>query len=415
MVQSVSDIVEETAGDGTDTVQTALPDYDLSNAPHTDNVENLVYTGSSDFTGFGNDLANAITGRAGNDFLDGGAGDDTVTGGLGDDTYRVDTVGDTVTEAAGEGVDTVWTYLSSYTLPDNFENLFTWSSPNFTGIGNALANDIESGYGDDILRGGAGNDTLYADDGNDRLDGGSGDDTLEGGAGADTYVVDSAGDTVTEAVSEGTDRVFTSLSAFTLTDNVENLTYTGASSFTGTGNSRANAITGGAAADVLNGGAGADTLTAGTGNDRLNGGAGDDTLVGEAGNDTLTAGAGNDRLNGGSGDDTLVGGAGTDILTGGAGADTFIYTSVGSAVDTITDFSAAQGDLVDLSAIDANTLTPATNNTFVYIGGSGFSGSAGELRFSSNTLQADVNGDKVADLSITLSNVSSLSASSLVL
>ena len=54
--------------------------------------------------------------------LNGGAGNDTMTGGAGNDTYVVDAAGDVVTEAAGEGTDTVQSSIS-YTLGANVENL----------------------------------------------------------------------------------------------------------------------------------------------------------------------------------------------------------------------------------------------------------------------------------------------------
>ncbi|UWM78029.1 hypothetical protein N1937_02125 [Rhizobium sp. WSM4643] len=80
------------------------------------------------------------------------------------------------------------------------------------------------------------------------MDGGAGNDTLDGGAGNDIYVVDSAGDVIKEAVSAGTDEIRTALAAYSIAAlvNVENLTYTGSASFTGTGNALDNTITGGA-------------------------------------------------------------------------------------------------------------------------------------------------------------------------
>ncbi|MFE8876947.1 beta strand repeat-containing protein [Cobetia amphilecti] len=113
----------------------------------------------------------------------------------------------------------------------------------------------------------------------------------------------------------------------------------------------------------------ADYLIGQGGNDTLSGGEGSDRLEGGSGNDTLRGGAGNDILSGGEGDDLLVGGAGNDILTGGDGADTFqwlsghdINSEGGMATDTITDFSVADGDVIDLSDLlqsneDADTLS----------------------------------------------------------
>jgi hypothetical protein len=83
-------------------------------------------------------------------------------------------------------------------------------------------------------------------------------------------------------------------------------------------------------------------------NDQLSGTYGDDILVGSVGIDTI---------NGGIGSDTLTGGDGNDTLTGGAGADTFIWQDGDAGIDTIKDFSFAEGDKLDLSDILADLTT----------------------------------------------------------
>ena len=65
-----------------------------------------------------------------------------------------------------------------------------------------------------------------------------------------------------------------------------------------------------------------------------------------------------DRLVGLVGDDTITGGAGQDVMTGGGGADRFVFAlgdsgTTAASADRITDFSQAEGDRLDLSAIDA--------------------------------------------------------------
>ncbi|MEZ2133146.1 M10 family metallopeptidase C-terminal domain-containing protein, partial [Sinorhizobium sp. CB9] len=140
----------------------------------------------------------------------------------------------------------------------------------------SLIENVQAGSGNDTIIGNEVNNTLWGNGGNDSLTGGGGDDTLNGGAGLDRmsggagddiYIVDVANDVVIENAGEGTDTVRTAASSYTLSTNVENLTYTGTGSFNGTGNAAANVITGGARSDWLDGKAGADTLIGGAGND----------------------------------------------------------------------------------------------------------------------------------------------------
>lgn len=244
----------------------------------------LVGTNGSDYLdgGNGNDTLSGLAGDdillggAGNDTLNGGAGADQMTGGTGNDSYTVDNLGDVVVEGVNGGTDTVSVSLNSYVMADNVENLIFTGSGNFNGVGNALANTMTGGSGndtlngmdgDDTLSGLAGNDTLLGGNGNDSLNGGVGADTLTGGAGNDIYIVDNVGDRVIEAVNGGNDTVRTSLNTYTLSDNVEVLAFTGTGGFTGTGNALNNIITGGNGVDRLNGGSGNDTLSGGGGND----------------------------------------------------------------------------------------------------------------------------------------------------
>ena len=194
-------------------------------------IENVT-GGAGNDTLVGDAQNNVLIGGAGNDTLNGGVGADTMSGGLGNDTYIVDNAGDVVTEAAGEGTDTVNTTLGSYTLGANVENLNFTGAGNFAGTGNTLAN---------VIVGGAGNDTL--DDG-----GVGGADTLNGGAGNDTYFVRNAGET-SSTPDAGVNTVNTTLLSYTLASNLQNLTFIGSGDFTGTGNQFANVITGGAGND----------------------------------------------------------------------------------------------------------------------------------------------------------------------
>lgn len=123
-------------------------------------------------------------------------------------------------------------------------------------------------------------------------------------------------------------------------------------------------LIGGTGNDFLYGHGGDDRLEGGAGSDQLMGHAGNDTLLGGAGNDYIYAGAGDDLIDGGAGNDDIISGPGNDTLTGGDGADRFFSagnSESGTQVHTITDFDRAEGDWIDLKAIDADA--DPSNNT----------------------------------------------------
>ena len=243
--------------------------------------------------------------------------------------------------------------------------------------GGAGDDELYGAEDDDHLTGGDGADTLFGDAGSDRLDGGPGADMMVGGLGNDRYRVDDPGDLVSGEVGwsqgGGIDTVEAWIS-YTLPRNVEILRLQGTDNLNGTG------------------------------------GAAPEALVGNTGANDLRGNGGNDVLNGKAGDDTLIGGAGADSLVGEGGADVFVFTAVADSRpgqanrDFINGFERGI-DRIDLSLIDANSGT-GDNDAFTFIGSAAFSGVAGQLRFFTfgggnfNIVEADVNGDRVADMQI---------------
>lgn len=143
-----------------------------------------------------------------------------------------------------------------------------------------------------------------------------------------------------------------------------------------------------------------------------------EVIITLAGDDMVVAGAGNDKIYGAAGADTLDGGAGKDVLKGGIDADIFaiaaIKDSTVKAADRIADFSHADGDLIDLSSLDANTRVDG-DQAFSLIGGKHFSHEAGQLIFSNGMLSGDTNGNGKADFAIAISGATSLEAADFVL
>ncbi|WP_372088196.1 type I secretion C-terminal target domain-containing protein (plasmid) [Tistrella mobilis] len=238
---------------------------------------------------------------------------------------------------------------------------------------------VYGGDGNDTITGGGGSNELFGEAGDDVITGGKGDDVIHGGDGDDTL----DGSTGTNVIDGG--------------DGIDTFTFSG----------RATTV------DLAAGTATAGTNTSNTliSIENVLAGSYSDNISGNDGVNRLAGGGGNDVIDGGGGDDIIIGGANADTLIGGAGADTFVYeaTSDSGALaqnrDTIMDFNAAEGDRIDLSAIDANT-DLIGNQAFSFIGAAAFSRTAGELRYVAQDagylIQADTDGDGYANFSILL-------------
>jgi len=203
----------------------------------------------------------------------------------------------------------------------------------FEGDPRSLIEDAVGGGGDDriagnaadnALRGGAGADVLAGREGADLLDGGLGADSMTGGVGDDRYLVDDVADVARERTGGGADTVVAGLD-WRLGGQLESLVLA-PGALAGTGNGLDNRLTGNTGANTLAGRGGADHLAGGRGADALIGGAGADVFCFAAPSDSSRRAP--DRLQPG----------------GGAAA----FEAPGSAC----------GDLIDLSAIDADPLAP---------------------------------------------------------
>jgi trimeric autotransporter adhesin len=399
IVDNTGDVVTEALNEGTDLIQSSVT-YTAAL-----NVENLTLTGTGNINATGNALANTLTGNTGNNTLDGGAGIDTMIGGDGDDVYRIDSASDVVTEATGEGTDTVQATVSA-TAGANVENLTLLGTTVINATGNALDN------------------TLTGNLAANTLDGAAGADTMIGLAGDDTYVVDDAGDVVTEASASGTDTVRTALT-YTLGANVENLVLTGTADVDGTGNTANNVITGTT---------GVNTLDGGTGNDTLIGLAGNDVYIVDSALDVVTeaaasgtdevqasvsytlglnverltlTGTGNINATGNAAAETLTGNTGNNTLSGLLGADTMVGLDgndtyvVDNASDVVTEASAEGTDTVQAS-ISYTLGSDVENLTLSGVAAINATGNADDNTLTGNTGANTLNGGAGADTMIGL-------------
>ncbi|MDE1468614.1 calcium-binding protein, partial [Aurantiacibacter sp. D1-12] len=180
-VDSLGDVVNENAGEGSDTVVASI-DYSLVGLVH---VENLALSGVAGLSATGNDAANTLTGNSGNNVLTGGLGDDTLDGGEGEDTavfsgnradYTiVETSRGKFTISGADGTDT----LVNVELAQFADTTITLIFPAIEGTPGV--DRLEGTSAGDVIFGFANDDVLLGRGGDDVLDGGLGADTMYGG------------------------------------------------------------------------------------------------------------------------------------------------------------------------------------------------------------------------------------------
>ncbi len=178
-VDLATDTVVEFAAEGTDLVRTSLGLYTLGA-----NVENLTYTGAAAIRATGNALANKMTGGALADHLTGGAGQDTLNGAAGNDTLNGGAGADSL--IGGAGIDLATYEGASAGIVADLTKVSVGVS-----AGEA-AGDSFSGV--ENLRGSAFADSLSGDALANTLWGGAGNDVLQGRGGADNFVFGRDGD-----------------------------------------------------------------------------------------------------------------------------------------------------------------------------------------------------------------------------
>jgi serralysin len=345
---------------------------------------------------FGGDGSDVLVGQAGDDELWGGAGRDLLYGWSGTDILVGEAGDDELW--GGEGRDFLYGWSGADTLIGQDGDDELWGGEDNDVLWGWAGRDLLIGQeGDDQLWGGEDNDSLWGWSGNDILVGGTGNDDLWGGEGRDFLYGWQDDDTLVGG--DGDDELWGG--------EGRDFLYGWQGSDVLIGNDGDDELWGGEGRDFLYGWTGSDVLIGNDGDDELWGGEDGDFLYGWTGGDYLIGGEGNDELWGGEDNDRLFGGSGADKLVGGTGADVFVFhglaDSAPTASDRIWDFSSAEGDIVDLALIDANS-SLAGDQAFSLV--SAFSGQAGQATLTFNaagntsTLNLDVNGDGQADFTL---------------
>lgn len=349
----------------------------------------------------GTTSSESLFGTAEDDLFDGQEGDDYLYGYGGDDDYIWSTGdgNDYITEDTGGGLDEILfgpgildTDLrfekdsSNLKIYIGSEFLTVYNQFSYDDFGSGLEYQVEQAVLDNVtvidivndltftgtangeyvygtsdnntLKGLGGDDYLYAGAGNDTLIGGAGQDYLYGQDGDDDYVwgIGEGNDYINEEIGGGLDQILfgpgildTDLrfekdgSNLKIHVGSEVVSIYGQFSYDDFGSGIEYQVE----QAVLNGGAILDILNNLTFTGTTNG----EFIYGTSGHNTLKGLAGSDYLYAGAGDDVLFGGAGEDYMYGEDGADTFAFESATAygAQDYIYDFSAVDGDKLDLS------------------------------------------------------------------
>jgi Ca2+-binding RTX toxin-like protein len=311
----------------------------------------------------GNDAANILDGRAGddtikagagNDILIGGAGTNSLDGGDGDDTFRAGSGADAMIGGAGTdyadyrlagalAINLATGFHSAAAQGDTFNSVevFMLGGGDDSFVVGSTGVTVLAGGGEDLLTGGSGVDDLRGEDGDDIISANDGADLVDGGLGADWLKGGNGDDRISGG--DGDDRLEGGAGGDVLkgglgADILDGGSGTDTADYRGTDAVSLNLATG-----VHGGAAAGDTLTSielynlSDAGDTFVGGGAADYVWGNAGADSLSGGGGADHLEGGAGDDVIDGGMGSDELYGGSGADMFVFAN-GFGTDKIFDF-----------------------------------------------------------------------------
>lgn len=345
---------------------------------------------------------------------------------------------------------------------DGFDTLFGLDGDDLLSGGND--NDrLSGGQGNDILRGGAGSDTMFMDRGDNSFEGGADFDTVDfrnvmvvqgGILGGGSYQIQDLAVGFSVDLESGETRAST-LNGDAFTDFYGTNTFESVETYNLT--NRNDILRGDDTSDLIQAFGGDDIIEGRGGGDAINGGSGINTasyesspqgvdvdlsrghgeqvggdaqgdilqsvqnLIGSTHGDLLVGDGNANRIEGGAGSDEITGGGGRDVLRGGTGADFFTYRFASDSVgtfnqrDVIEDFQRDDpshrvlGDTIDLHAVDANA-NRGGNQDFAFIGDAAFT-AAGQVRViqgqdveghSFSLVQAEVNGDGVADFALTV-------------
>ncbi|MGC1496531.1 MAG: calcium-binding protein [Sulfitobacter sp.] len=416
--------------------------------------------------GSGNDLFDG-TGGTMIGRIDGSNGDDTLLGGMGNETLRG---GNDEDELHGGGGNDTIQGDDFDSANDVFHGGDGIDTLDLDGDSGGVTVDLHAGiasggsFGVDTLisienvQTGFGNDLIIGNDVDNVLNGGFGDDTLIGGLGADRLIGGDGTDTADYSDMDAAVMLF--LDGRANWGDARGDTFSGIENLIGS--DFADTLVGSNDANEIVGGAGADTIFALDGNDTIDGGAGSDVLYGQDGNDVLMGSGSPDVLDGGAdidtadysnatssvglrlnglanfgfatgdtfvnienltgsdfgdvivgssignvlnggdggdsifalqGNDTIIGGGGNDTMSGQAGNDVFVFDD-GFGNDTITDFDAANGD----EDIDFSILSTITDFAQLSTGGR-------MTQVGSDVLIDDLNGNTITLTNVVLGNL----------
>jgi Ca2+-binding RTX toxin-like protein len=282
------------------------------------------------------------------------------------------------------------------------ENVVGTTGDDVITFGGGVIDIAEPSAGSDRIHGEGGYDLLYGGTGDDLIHGGTGQFMLSGGPGADRIIQGKGNGQINGG--NGTDRITVTNAAGTVhgdagrdhlegRGNLSDIVFAG-----GEGNDTYVFGPGGGCAEVFEtAGDPLDTVRTGRcvtgiqdvervileGNQPLamTTGFGTQTIIGNSAGNRLSGGPGADRIDGGPGTDLLILGSDAfDIVTGGADADRFRPTGTPAAArgnllpadavaHRITDFDAAEGDVIVLSADVFGSTVRDLRTRFTLVGG----------------------------------------------